>query len=316
MKKLFVVGCPRSGTTMVQQALNRHSRITIPSETAYFSMFLGPMGHTWRTQRLFLRRINADLGIDVAMPLGRVRGVEAARAFFEQIASAYLAKIDKRDLAYFGDKTPQHLLSLPKIVEHYPDARIIVVYRDGRDVALSLSKVPWGPRDIYASFRLWLRYVKAQEQAQRRKDLSLLCVRYEEVAVEPERELRRVTDFLELPYEPQLAEGAGNRDGVASREFDWKGRALEKITRARVGNWQSELTANQVRDLERWGGAALRSLGYRVDTPESAFLAVGVPLYAAWRTFRWKLRRLFGVTRSLARLPKPPESAPTTVRPR
>ena len=58
MKKLFIVGCPRSGTTLLQQALNRHSQIVIPPETKYFFSFLG---HTRRCQHRHIDRLNADL---------------------------------------------------------------------------------------------------------------------------------------------------------------------------------------------------------------------------------------------------------------
>jgi hypothetical protein len=304
MKKLFIVGCPRSGTTLVQQALNRHSRIVVPPETAYFSMFLGPMGCCWRMQRLFLKRINSDLGFDLAVPSHRVRTVEQARAFFEEIAAAYLAKSEKKDVQLFVEKTPQHILHLTRIAAVYPDAKILIVYRDGRDVAASLSKVPWGPSNPYAAFRVWLRCYRAQQRAIAHGNADLICVKYEELAANPEKELARITDFLGVCYEPQMAEGAGNRDGVPSREYDWKARAFERITTARTGQWRKELTPRQAQNLERWGGAALRSLGYEVETDPRAGFPLGAYLLAQWRTLTWKTRRLVGVTRSLVRLPR------------
>src|SRR5215831_4421176 len=56
--KFFIVGCPRSGTTMVQQALNRHSQIVIPPETKFFFSFYG---HSLAQQARHVRRLNADL---------------------------------------------------------------------------------------------------------------------------------------------------------------------------------------------------------------------------------------------------------------
>jgi hypothetical protein len=309
MKKLFIVGCPRSGTTLVQQALNRHSRIVVPPETAFFSMFLGPMGWSWRTQRLFLKRINADLQLSLAMPAHRVRTAEQARTFFDQLAEAYCAKVQKKDVLYFAEKTPQHILHMPRIRAVYPEAKFLLVSRDGRDVASSLSKVPWGPSDPYAAFRVWLRCYRAQQQAVAEKDGRLLCIRYEELAAEPEKELGRLCEFLGLEYESQMAQGEGNREGVPSREYDWKARAFEKITTARTGQWRKELTPQQARNLERWGGAALRSLGYDVETPPSRLFPVGTYLLANWRTLTWKARRLVGVTRSLMRLPSSPAFA-------
>jgi hypothetical protein len=303
MQKLFIVGCPRSGTTVVQQALNRHSQIIVPPETAFFSMFLGPMGWSWRTQRLFLKRINADLEIALHMPALRVRTVEQARAFFDELAEAYCAKVQKKDVLYFAEKTPQHILHMSRIQAVYPEAKFLLLYRDGRDVASSLSKVPWGPCDPYAAFRVWLRCCRAQQRAAADNSIHSYCIKYEEFSADPEKELRRVTEFLGLPFEPQMAQGEGNREGVPSREYDWKARAFEKITTARTGQWRKELTARQVRNLERWGGAALRSLGYEVDTAPRRVFPVCTFLLAQWRTLTWKARRLVSVTRSLMRLP-------------
>src|SRR5262249_55462196 len=155
MKKLFIVGCPRSGTTMVQQALNRHSQIVIPPETAYFNLFLGPLGYARWTQRRFLKHLVADLEIDLPVPARRVHTAEDARAFYAQLLALSLARLGRKEVAYVGDKTPQHLLVLPRVMKVFPAAKILVIYRDGRDVALSLSKFPRAPADPYAGFALW-----------------------------------------------------------------------------------------------------------------------------------------------------------------
>src|SRR5437868_932206 len=140
MKKFFIVGCPRSGTTMVQQALNRHSRIVIPPETKFFFSFFG---HPRRVQLRHLKRLNTDLGINLAEPAGRISSVADGRAFYDAMARQYLERLQRTDAAYFGEKTPEHTGHLPRIQQLFPDAKILVLYRDGRDVAVSLSKMPW-----------------------------------------------------------------------------------------------------------------------------------------------------------------------------
>jgi hypothetical protein len=70
MDKLFIVGCPRSGTTMLQQALNRHSQVVIPPETKFFFSFFG---HPRRCQLRHIDRLNADLGINLPKPDRAVR---------------------------------------------------------------------------------------------------------------------------------------------------------------------------------------------------------------------------------------------------
>lgn len=148
MRQLFIVGCPRSGTTLLQQALNRHSEIVIPPETAFCELLAG----SWRRQCDHLRRINADLQISLAQPRRRIATLDEARALFKQMASLYLERLARREPAFFGDKTPQHQRRLGALGKLFPEAKMVLIHRDGRDVALSLTKLPWMSHDLYVNF--------------------------------------------------------------------------------------------------------------------------------------------------------------------
>ena len=294
MKKLFIVGCGRSGTTMVQQALNRHSQIAISPETGYFIDFVG---HSRKGQAQHLRHINSDLKLDLAAPRRRITRAREIIDFYDVVANAYLDRIGKADAVYFGDKSPRHLLKLPRIIRLFPDAKIILVYRDGRDVALSLSKVPWGPSDLYVNFAIWLRSFRSHRRAMQREGIDIHPLRYEDFVVNPEAELRRLSGFLELPYESEMALGHGNTEGIAEREFGWKESATRSITTERIGRWRTEMTPTQIQRVERWGGTALASLGYELTTGGTQPLPIGFfpRLYfsqTAWRVgVAWRLAR-------------------------
>jgi hypothetical protein len=299
MRKFFLVGCPRSGTTAIQQALNRHPGIVIPPETEFFSLIMGYLRFSAWGQRRHLRHIAADLQIDVPMPAHRLRSPHEARAVFDDLAARYVHRLGRHGVVCFGDKTPHHLPHLPRILAAYPDAKIILAYRDGRDVALSLNKVPWGPPNLYAAFSIWLKMCRWHKWALEQKNLQLLCIRYEDLAVNPEKELRRITDFLGVEYSPQMAEGEGNREGVPEWEYAWKAKAFEKIDATRVAVWRQELTTNQLRDLERWGGWALRLLGYELATDARRRPPLLVAAQAYWRIFTWRAWQTWRLTKRL-----------------
>ncbi len=263
MKKFFLVGCPRSGTTMVQQALNRHSAIAIPPETKIFFSFFG---HSRKQQGRHLQRLNADLNIDLPTPERRIASVEDGRAFYERMVQCYVERLPKRDIAYFGEKTPEHTGHLPRIRAMFPEAKIIVLYRDGRDVASSLSRMPWMTTSLYANFVVWLYYHGIVQRVQESDNNNLLFARYEDIVADPRRELGRMLRFLDLPDESVVAEGCGNDEGIPAREIAWKERALEKINRERVGVFRDELNVEQIEILERLGKQALSSLGYPLLT--------------------------------------------------
>jgi hypothetical protein len=263
MKKFFIVGCPRSGTTMVQQALNRHSQVAIPPETKYFFSFLG---HSQQHQAQHIDRLNEDLRIQLAKPATAVRTADQARAFYEEMASQYVRGLGKKGIRHFGEKSPEHTGHLSSIRQLYPDAKLVVLYRDGRDVALSLTKTPWMPAGLYVNFLVWLYYYQAIQQAKNSGFSNLYFARYEDIVANPDKELRGILNFLGLPYERAVAEEHGNKQGIPEREFAWKGKALERITSDRVGVSQRELAREQLGALEGLGGHALSSLGYSLTT--------------------------------------------------
>lgn len=257
--KFFIVGCPRSGTTLLQQALNRHSQIAIPPETAFFAV------PRWsrRGRREHISRLNEDLG--VALPLGTGTGRAASdRAGYEEMARQYLLRLDRKEVTHFGDKSPVHLSCLTRIRRTFPDAKIVCIYRDGRDVALSLLGLPWTSRCVYVNFALWRYCCWLQRWARQWRGLPVHFLRYEALALDPARELRAVTSFLGVPYEAQLTDASICTEGVPLWEAQWKGRARCPIGPARVGLWRDKLTPDQLGAMERWGGADLRELGYQL----------------------------------------------------
>jgi Sulfotransferase family len=287
MNKFFILGCPRSGTTMLQQALNRHSQIVIPPETKLFFSFLG---HSRGAQRKHVERLNRDLDIQLPPPNRRITTMEDARAFYELLMQLYLERLGRDQVSYFGEKTPEHTGQLNKIKYTFPEAKFLFIYRDGRDVALSLRKVPWMQDNIYVNFRIWLYYYWHLRQARGDSQVEMLCLKYEDLVTNPSRQLGNVLNFLGLPYEHQVAAGHGNAEGIPAREYAWKARALEPIRSHRIGCWKHELTEEEIAVLETLGAEALRTLGYQLTTAGAAHLSLGFYAKLYWNLFRFSTR--------------------------
>jgi hypothetical protein len=306
VNKFFIVGCPRSGTTMVQQALNRHSQVVIPPETKFFFSFCG---HPLRQQLRHLRRLDQDLGIRLPRPAARVRSAGEARALYEEMARQYVGRLGKRGAAYFGEKTPEHTGHVAAARVLFPGAKVIVLGRDGRDVALSLTRVPWMSADLCVNFLVWLYYDRLCREFRAGGCPDFYFARYEDLVADPRREFAGLLRFLGLPDEPAVAEGWGNSEGVPARELAWKRRALEPITAARVGLFRGRLSATQVGVLERLGAQALLAHGYDLVTDGKRPLPAGVLLSAAWHLSRlaWRLpwRLLVNELRARWSLPRP-----------
>lgn len=244
---------------MLQQALNRHSQVAVPPETKFFYYFYG---QSRRCQLKHLRRINDDLRINLAAPARTIRTPCEASAYYDEIVRLYVERLDRDSVECFGDKAPEHTGHLSRIHGVFPDAKIIFMYRDGRDVALSLSEMPWIRCDVHVGFVIWLYYYNILRRSRRSTSLDIHFVKYEKLVSDPAAELERLLRFLGLEYESQVAEGYGNHEGIPEREYAWKGRALKRITPQRIGVWRRQMSCSQIHRLERLGAHALTDLGY------------------------------------------------------
>ena len=154
----------------------------------------------------------------------------AAREFFYTLADAQI----KKDALYFGDSTPVNMMHADLIHELFPEARFINVLRDGRDVALSVSKERWGPTDPYEALSWWAKRVHRSAVALKNVNpASVLQFRVEDLIVhEREKSYVNLLNFLKL------------EDSEVLREY-----FAEQLTAERLhpGRWRTE-----VKDTERF----------------------------------------------------------------
>jgi hypothetical protein len=105
----------------------------------------------------------------------------------------------------WGEKTPHNLFYVREILQDFPNAKIINVNRDGRDVAVEQLRSAFGPRNAYSAAKIWQRVEKTA--AQLRSTLpsaTWFDVRYEDLVTNPESVLTQVTDFLGEKFDPAL----------------------------------------------------------------------------------------------------------------
>src|SRR5919112_1630386 len=170
-RPIFVVGCPRSGTTMVQLMLHAHPRIAIPPETrflltAYWERRrFGDLGRAegryalarWIVDRKQTRF--ADLGLDAEEI---VREITAGPGTLGTVFRGYARRFGK---PRWGDKRPAYLQNLDVILRLFPDAQIVHVIRDGRACVASLKEMSWNREDLYGTVAAWARSVDDARRA-------------------------------------------------------------------------------------------------------------------------------------------------------
>ena len=283
----FIVGCPRSGTTLLQVMLNRHPQIIVPPETKLFYYY--HRAPVW-LRRQTLDRINVDLGVQLSEELAE-RHVGTGEMYAELIRQ-YMRGQRKSNATHFGEKTPEHTSRVSDIHEEFPESPLVFMYRDGRDVALSLTRVPWIACDLRAGITIWKRYHRELVKCRALGRDNVLFLRYEWLVTEPERAVRSVLDHLGVPYADLISPQAEDFvNAFPERERGWKSLACSPVSDQRIGVWKRELNEQELLTVERLAEKPLRDLGYQLfQEPCKVSL------------WMW-LRVLVSVSRTAAQLP-------------
>lgn len=143
---VFVVGCPRSGTTWLQRLLSSHPRILTGQESQVFEVNIAPQLRDWKKMR------NPQIrggGIGLPCYLTEERFLQILKIYLLTLLEPMVEQLNPDEL--FLEKTPAHGLFLPEIFESLPGTRVIHLLRDARDVVSSLLAggawlTQWAPK--------------------------------------------------------------------------------------------------------------------------------------------------------------------------
>lgn len=291
-QNFFILGCPRSGTTLLQVLLNRHPRIVIPPEMKLFYYFHGMPN--WMRRRA-VERWQRDLGIRLPERVVYQRGATAE--VFQQLCRGYAERCGKPDVSHLGEKTPEQTHRLCRIFDTFPQARVLLCIRDGRDVAHSLSRVPWLRADHLAGITIWKRYAGSCLPWLRGTEQRILPVPYERLVCHPGEQLALALRHLGLDdaAAPRLLSGQNHQDGLAfpARERGWKHHALQPPNGGSIGKYHRHFNAVEIAAMEYLAERELTEFGYALSNSPPC---LGRP----WRV---KLAQLSSLARLAASLP-------------
>ncbi len=244
----FVIGPPRSGSTLLMRILNATSAIFSRPEP-HLLPALAHLGF-WRTvdkapyDQLQAQDGTRDFVSD--LPNGESDYWDACRAYMDVLYGRMLSTAGA-DEKYFLDKTPANALVLPFIERVYPDAKYIVLTRHPAAIFASYAN-SFFDGDFESARRfnpILSRYIPAMARFLRETSVPHLHVRYEDLVGQPEETLGRISSFLDIPFEPDAlnykqkdvaGQGLGDPVGVAQHS--------RPVTDS-IHKWAGELAASQ-----------------------------------------------------------------------
>jgi hypothetical protein len=273
-RPIFIVGAPRSGTTLLRYVLCAHPDIYIPPESNFMLRFLSqaPARSLSRSQaiglmndvlayKVFFRDWQEelpDVGAFVdGLPNRRPRTL--LRALYGEYARQHGAR-------RWGDKSPIYAERVAEIAKLFPAAQFVHIIRDGRDVALSMLKAYQGLRFFYIDLCYaalsWRRRVRvARRDSKALGPDRALELRYEWLTTRPKATLDALCNFLGESFSPKMM----SPHQMAAKQYHSKG--IHGATRhpfftGSVGRWRNEMSSSDRRLFQVLAGGALADLGY------------------------------------------------------
>ncbi|HVH87585.1 MAG TPA: sulfotransferase [Terriglobales bacterium] len=276
---VFVLGCGRSGTKLLYHTLLSAGGFAVyHAESNAFNLIGLRFGslerrrnrekllQAWLRSKLFVRSGLTEQEIAPRI-LDECRNAgDFLRLLMETIAH-------KQGVRRWAESTPLHLLCLRFIKRVVPDALIIHIIRDGRDVALSLNKIGWirplpwdRRRSLIAAGIFWKWMVTKGLSSGRDLGRDYIEVHYEELLHQPRETLARLSAFIDqtLDYDhiQKIGLGTVNDPNSSFRDDEAQGRNP-------LGRWKALLSAEQLAELEGVIGDLLVELGYRLAAPRN-----------------------------------------------
>lgn len=272
--RAVLVGCERSGTTLLRAMLDRHPALAVPPES-YFLVTLG---------RRSTRYARGDGGFDApafvddllaepdfrrwALPPDEVRAAVLAARPRDVAAAAravFALHATREGKPGYADKTPAYVLALPRLAAMLPEARFVHLVRDGRDVALSLVDRSHKPPDTVAEAALWWRrrVLAGLDAGAALGPDRYREVRYEALVADPEPVLRELLAWLGLPWDAAVLD-PGRRAGEIAAAFDHPDQhtSLRRPVTVGLRDWRSAMSSSDARVFGALAGEALARTGY------------------------------------------------------
>ena len=253
---IFLFSLPRSGSTLLQHLLAAHPEISTVAE----SQLLLPLFYTLRERGIYsefhYRYVHRGIqNFRDQLPGGTEDYLQAMRRFILEL----YALQSQEGSRYFLDKSGDYSLIVAEIMDLFPDAKFIFLWRNPLAVISSLMESwPDGRWNIFEHELVLYKGLAQLIAAFEKKSSDVISLRYEDLVHDPDIELKRLFEYLDLTYLPDvitrfsetpLAGNLGDQPGM---------RKYKQISQSPVEKWKRTL-ANPLR--KRWCRRYLKFIG-------------------------------------------------------
>jgi len=284
---VFIVGCPRSGTSWLQSMIAANPKIKTGPETHLFSNYISPQLNSWRSEIKLMGSPQGTNGLASYFEEGEF--LSALREYLANLLKPMTQDLKPGEL--FVEKTPGHATALSDITLLLPESKIIHLIRDARDVVASLLQAnkTWAKGrftgDARIASSLWVKHVtKARRASKHLGSNQYLELKYEDLWNQPTKYLgeawrflgidgseNEVANAIEANRASTLRESGGYRYPTRGEHARMRGGTIQSppgfIRRAEPGGWRQDLTWVQKIQVWRTARVTMEEIGYPWKLP-------------------------------------------------
>lgn len=276
---VFIVGCDRSGTTLLSLMITGSPSIHMTLESGFipdlkrlsseYSDF-SEAKHKWYFIR-DLKRFQSTSKTK-AFDVFDLSEDEAYRALENVSPTNYVGAVDalfradaeKNSKERWGNKTPEYILHIDWLSEAFPESQFIHIIRDPRDVSASICRAGW-ENNLADAAEYWKQRVEQGCQSgSLLKSKRYLEVRYEKLLLNPEDEISNLTEWLQIKPDPRMVRFyESSQDHIADAHQDLFQLLDRPIDRSRAFAWRREMRKKEIAEVENVTSSFMQQFGYK-----------------------------------------------------
>ncbi|MFH0896201.1 MAG: sulfotransferase [Bacteroidota bacterium] len=309
----FIVGSPRSGTTLLRFLFDAHPNVTIPLEFPFILYYHKIYGHIkkWTENDLhnFFNEIQKNIQYsfwtidlwnlkkdELRENLKKLTGSCDYETVCKVVCLHFQSPFPKEMISIIGDKNPGYSLDVPLLKEIFPNAKFIFITRDYRDQIQSIRKANFGNQLTPMIALRWKQYQKKLMHCQSKYAPDFYQLPYENFVSNPEENFSSLCTFLGIDFHPQSLHFYNFKEKIISMYGDDLVRKnhsslLKPISADHIYDWKKTLHPGEVKMAELICGPTGIKLGYTYSRKRNYWLAIFIlPLY-----FHFALQWLIGL---------------------
>lgn len=287
----FIVGRPRTGSTLLRTLFDAHPNITIPMEWPLLLALHKRFGHIkhWDEKAvaefynsLFepLRFKHWSITNWPAIDLRALRtdlfaclGETSFETLIKVVYSHYHSFFEKKEILYFGDKNPVYSNQAAQLAKIFPSAKFIHLTRDYRDNIVSLLDVDFEMPNVALLAYRWKYSFRAIDAAAKDSPNRFMHIRYEDLVTDASVRVNELCQFLGIPFDPVIFEFYKKKteiERIYPKEITshYFSSLFKPIDSSKTGIYKSRLTVRQVKIADLIVGKTAEDAGYSRDYPK------------------------------------------------